>query len=151
MKKQIAGILASLALTGWALTAIGQSPDTDQVQFPQITSQPTDVAVAVGASTVLSVQSTNADSFQWLLNGVVMEGETNSTLTLQHVSKHDVGYYTCCIQKGSEVVPTRTATVTAYESTGGGTITVFGLPVVSSGSPAGSCPGPYAGYIHFIK
>src|ERR1051325_2663239 len=113
MKKQIAGIIASLAVAGWALTAVGQLADSDQVEFPQITTQPTDADVAVDGSMVLSVESTTADAFQWLKNGVVMDGQTNKTLKLDKVNKHDVGYYTCCVRKGNEVVPTRTATVTA--------------------------------------
>ena len=150
MKKQIAGLIASLAVTGWALTATGQPLDADQIEFPLITAQPTDQDVPLGGGTVLTVQATNADSFQWLRNGVALDGQTNSSLTLENVGLYDVGYYTCCIGKGDEMVPTRTATLTAYTTSGGGTITVFGLPVVSGGT-SGSCPGAYAGYVNYIK
>jgi len=158
MKNQIAGRIASLAVVGWVLPAAGvlvsanlDTPDPDQVEFPQITAQPADRDVPLGGGTVLTVQSSNADSFQWLRNGVVLDGETNSSLTLANVGVNDVGYYSCSVLKGYEVVPSRTATVTAYRATGGGMITVFGLPVVSGGGGSGSCPGPYAGYLNFVK
>jgi len=153
MKKQIVGIIVAVAVTAWAqISAAAKSDgDEDQDDFPQIISQPTDTDVALGSSTVLTVQSTNADSFQWLRNGVAMDGQTNNSLKLEKVGVKDVGYYTCCVVKGYEVVPTRTATLTAFAATGGGTITVFGLPVVSGGSSS-SCPGfTYSGYVNFIK
>lgn len=171
MNKQITGIVASIAVTGWVLTAAGEQGttltgdqataggllatgklvDADQIQYPRITAQPTDQDVPLGSNAVLTVECINADSFQWLRNGVVIPDQTNSSLTLSGVSVKDVGYYTCCAVKGYEVVPTRTASMTAFSSTGGGMITVFGLPVVSGGGTPGNCPGPYAGYINFIK
>ena len=34
-------------------------------------------------------------TYQWLRNGVVITGQTNSTLTLSNVSTTDIGIYTC--------------------------------------------------------
>jgi hypothetical protein len=38
----------------------------------------------------------------------------------------------------------------SFDLGSGGEITVFGAPVVSSGG-AGGCPGPYSGYVNYIK
>ena len=149
MKKRITRIIASAAIAGSASVAWAAA-ELDQAEFPLIATQPTDQAVAVGSSTVLTVEAVNGDSYQWLRNGVAMPGQTNSTLVLDNVETGDVGYYTCAVIKGGEAVPTRAAQVNVYTLDGGGTITVFGAPVVSSGSQ-GTCPGPYAGYVNYRK
>ena len=148
MNKQIRKTLALAALTGLAFVARG-ADILDQAEFPQIVAQPTDQDVPVGGSTVLTAEAVNGDSYQWLRNGVVMDGQTNSSLVLENVGTNDVGYYSCVVIKGSELVPTRAASVNAYTLTGD-QITVYGLPVSSSGSQ-GSCPGAYAGYVNYIK
>ncbi len=149
MKKYIVTVLATAAILGWVSLA-GAADELDQAEFPQILAQPTDQDVPLGGSTVLTVEATNGDTFQWQRNGTVLEGQTNSSLVLENVGTNDVGYYSCAVVKGTEVVPTREASVTAYTMSGGGPITVFGLPVTSGGSQ-GNCPGPYAGYVNFIK
>lgn len=149
MKKRIIQIIAFAAIAGLASVAWAAA-ELDQAEFPLIATQPTDQAVAVGGSTVLTVEAVNGDSYQWLRNGVVIDGETNSTLVLENVGTNDVGYYTCAVIRGSEAVPTRAAQVNVYTLDGGGTITVFGAPVFSSGSQ-GTCPGPYAGYVNYKK
>ncbi len=150
MNKQIAQILTFAAITGLAFIARG-AVSLDQSEFPQIAAQPIDQDVPVGGSTVLTAEATNADSYQWLRNGVVLDGQTNSSVALENVGTNDVGYYSCVVIKGSEVVPTRAASVNVYTMDGGGgTITVFGWPVVSGGNQ-GNCPGPYAGYVNYIK
>lgn len=149
MKKQIGQVITFVAITGLALIARG-ADSLDQSEFPQIVAQPTDQDVPVGGSTVLTAGAANGDSYQWLRNGVVMEGQTNNSLALENVGTNDVGYYTCAVIKGAEVVPTRAASLNVYTMDGGGTITVFGAPVFSSGSQ-GTCPGAYAGYVNYRK
>lgn len=139
------------AIAGLAPTA-QCGDEADQAEYPQIAAQPTDQDVALGGSTVLSVKSINGDSYQWLRNGAAIEGATNSTLTLEKVSTNDVGYYSCYVVKGTEVVPTRSAAVTVYAMSGGGSggFTVWATPVANGGS-SGSCPGAYAGYVNYTK
>jgi hypothetical protein len=161
MKKSISQIIAFMAISGFVITA-SAADEVDQIQYPTITRQPVDDAIPVGSATTFSVQTTNgADGYQWTRNGVALEGQTNSTLVLENVGTNDVGYYSADVIKGSEVVPTRSASLNVYTTstsssmmlagdTGGGTITVYGAPVVSSGS-SGGCPGPYAGYVNFTK
>jgi hypothetical protein len=149
MNKQITKILATAAITG--LVSLAWAADElDQAEFPQISAQPTDQDVPLGGSTALTVEAANGDSYQWLRNGAVMEGETNSSLILETVGTNDVGYYSCAVIKGAEVVPTREASLNVYTMSGGDTITVFGWPVTSGGSQ-GNCPGAYAGYVNYIK
>jgi hypothetical protein len=106
--------------------------------------------VTLGSNTVLTVQATNADGYQWLRNGVALEGQTNSSLALENVSAEDVGLYSCEVSKGMEIVPTRSATLQASEVTAAGQLVLYGLPVRSAGSQ-GTCPGAYAGYVNFTK
>jgi len=149
MKKQITPWIACIAITGFALAARGGG-SPDQLEFPQIAAQPTDQAVPLGGTALLAVQATNATSFQWLRNGVAIAGQTNSTLSLENVGLNDVGYYSCYVVNGSELVPTRSASLNVFTTSGWGTITVFGFPVFSGGT-SGSCPGTYAGYVNYTK
>ena len=151
MNKQLTEIIMFAAITGFVLTARG-TDESDQLEFPQITHQPVDLAVPIGSNALFTAQATNGNvAFQWFRNGVAMEGQTNSSLVLQNVGIGDVGLFTCNISKdGAESAPTRTASLNVFTATAGGPITVYGAPVFSSGSQGG-CPGPYAGYVNYIK
>jgi hypothetical protein len=173
MKKYIPKIIMLAAIIGWVVIAgsMAQAQTTDplltdsvdQSEFPQVTAQPTDQAVLVGSSVILSVQAADADGYQWLCNGVPVDGQTNSSLVIQNAGISDVGLYSCAVSKGGETVPTRLASVsvetTASATTvsavaaslpGGGPITVYGTPLLSKGK-RGTCPGPYVGYVAYTK
>jgi hypothetical protein len=181
---KIPHIMALAAITGFLVIASNrvqaQTTDSlltdsvDQSEFPQITAQPVDQVVPIGANVVLSVQAINADSYQWLRNGITVDGQTNSILVIQNAGINDVGLYSCNVsQNGGGTVPTRAANVMVYETgssvvaakssavaakssvvaaslPGGGPITVFGTPVLSNGS-SGGCPGHYTGYVIYSK
>ena len=152
MKRQIKYAIVLVIATGMGVAARG-SDEIDQAQFPQITSQPTDQGVVAGATTTFSVQATNGNlSYQWMRDGVAIQGQTNSTLTLQSVGINDVALYSCDVSKeDGEVVPTRAAALNIFTVlSGGGAIVVYGTPVARSGS-RGSCPGAYAGYVNYTK
>jgi hypothetical protein len=148
----LAAITGLLAIAGNSVHA--QTTDVlDQSGFPTITAQPVDQAVTVGSNAVLLVQAVNADSYQWLSNGVAIEGQTNSTLTLENVGVDNGGLYSCNVsQSGGDAVPTRAASLNVVTASlpGGGPITVYGAPYHSGGSQ-GSCPGSYAGYVNYPK
>ena len=190
MKKIIPRILSLSAITGLlamaGIAAKAQTTDSllvssiDQAAFPQITVQPVDQTVPVGATVTLSVQANNADSYQWLINGVPADDQTNTALIIASARISDVGYYSCNVSlTGGGTVPTRSANVCVYTSgssivttkpisaaaksstlassgtmtpngSGGGSITVYGTPLVSNGS-SGSCPGKYVGYVTYSK
>ena len=161
MKKhipQIPRIIAMAAITGLIVLAVNTTQaqtadDLDQSVFPTILAQPVDQAVTVSANAPFSVQAVNGDSYQWQSNGIDIEGQTNSTLTVANVGVNDAGSYSCNVsQNGGDAVPTRAAAlnVVAPLNLGGGQIVVFGLPKVSNGTQ-GTCPGHYAGYIIYSK
>src|SRR5579859_7131367 len=125
MKRRILYIVSMAAITGLLAVApnltLAQTTDplladsTDQSVFPEITAQPLDQAVPIGSNAVLSVQANNADSCQWLRNGVPLNGETNSTLSINNAGINDVGLYSCQVFNGGpndgNMVPTRAASV----------------------------------------
>jgi hypothetical protein len=190
MKKHIPHIITLAAITGFLAiapnTTYAQTTDSlltdpvDQSGFPQITAQPVDQTVPIGGNIVLSVQAINADGYQWLRNGVPLDGQTNSALVIQNAGINDVGLYSCNVFNGTESVPTRAANVCVYMTgssvvaangssamakssmmtasaggitpcmTGGGPITVYGTPLLSNGS-SGGCPGKYVGYVIYSK
>ena len=148
----LAAITGLVVITGNSVQA--QTTDAlDQSEFPTITAQPVDQAVTVGSNAVLSVQAVNADSYQWLSNGVAIEGQTNSILTLENVGVDNAGSYSCNVsQSGGDAVPTRAASLNVVTASlpGGGPIVVFGLPKAGGGN-IGTCPGSFAGYLNFTK
>jgi hypothetical protein len=153
MKTRISIAIALAAAIASPLLTRGQD-DPEQADFPKITAQPTDQGAWEGAGTTFSVQATNGNiSYQWRRDGAVLEGQTNSDLVIESVAVSDVGLYSCdVIKHGGEAVPTRSASLNVITMTlGGGPITVFGTPIVSSGSKGSTCPGPYVGYVNFRK
>jgi hypothetical protein len=159
MKKYIPHIITLAAITGLVVitgnSVHAQSADlVDQSEFPTITAQPNDQAVTVGSNAVLSVQAINADNYQWQSNGVAIEGQTNSTLTIENVGVSSAVSYSCNVsQNGGDAVPTRAASLNVVMTSsfmGGDQITLYGLPKASGGTQ-GTCPGRYAGYINFTK
>lgn len=178
----LAATIGLLAFAGNIANA--QTTDTlladpvDQSAFPQITVQPVDQTVPIGANVVLLVQAENADGFQWLRNGVLLDGETNSALIIQNAGIGDVGLYSCEVSNGDQAVPTRAASVcvetvgsaakvgtiaagaltakamtagaSAASMPAGGPIIVYGTPCLGGGSKGG-CPGRYAGYVVYMK
>ena len=107
LKTILCATLCGLALAVWGRDI------SDQAEFPQISEQPTDRDVPLGGTTILTTQSTNANNFQWYRNGLPLDGQTNSTLTLENVAIADVGYYSCVLVKGTEVLPSHRCGVTA--------------------------------------
>jgi len=126
MKKHISHIITLAAITGLLViagnaTQAQTTTDTlladsvDQSAFPQITVQPVDQTVPIGSSVTLSVQANNADSYQWLINGVPADGQTNTLFTIASAGIGDVGLYSCNVSlTGGGTVPTRAANVCVY-------------------------------------
>jgi hypothetical protein len=138
MKKRISHIISLATITGFLALApnLTQAQTTDplladpadQSLFPQVTVQPLDQAVPLGSNVVLSVQANNADSCQWLRNGVPLNGQTNSVLAIANVGINDVGLYSCQVfNSGGEMVPTRAASVQVETTVNA---TAAGLPAV---------------------
>jgi hypothetical protein len=108
-----------------------------------------------GSNAVFTVTASNTDSYQWLRNGNLLDGQTNASLVISNCSINDVGYYSCNLYKSIEDVPTRRASLMVYTNsinpqTGVDPVVVFGSPILSSGG-TGTCPGHYAGYVNYTK
>jgi hypothetical protein len=116
----LAAITGLVVITGNSVQA-QTADDLDQTVFPTITAQPVDQVVPIGSDVVLSVQANNADGYQWLINGIPADGQTNNSLTIVNAGIGDVGLYSCEVFDGGEMVPTRTASV-EVETTAGATV-----------------------------
>ena len=76
-----------------------------------ISSQPTDVTTAVGASATLSVSAQGLPplTYQWRLNGGPIPRATNSTLSLPNIRLSDAGHYTVEVRDSGGVNSTTSA------------------------------------------
>src|SRR5215469_7616618 len=148
MKKSSSHGIA-LAIVGLALAVHAQD-----IQYPTILQQPLDQCLPLGGTATYSVVATNATGYQWLFNGVTMDGQTNSSVTVSNVDLTSVGYYSAFVFNGGDSVPTRSAALDVYTSGptssrstsrlmidstmsmftpggGGPTIVVYGLPLAN--------------------
>jgi hypothetical protein len=134
-------------------TATASSIPVPQPQFPFIILQPVDQNVHIGSNATFSVLAENADGYQWLCNGNAIANATNSTLTIQNAQIQNVSLYSCEVYQGMQYIPTRSALLQVYTNwidpqTGVDPMVVFSFAYPGSGS-AGSCPGPYSGYVYY--
>jgi hypothetical protein len=83
---------------------------------------------------VLSVQANNADGYQWLRNGVTLDGQTNNSLAIANAGTNDVGLYSCEVFLGTETVPTRAANVMVYVASS--SVVAANVGVVAASSSA---------------
>lgn len=160
MNKQKLQIIALAVITGLTAVAVNVAYAADSVltiqsEFPLITQQPEDQMAYVGSNATFTVKAENADGYQWLQNGNPISDQTNNSLTITNAGIKDVGYYSCNIFKGIEMVPTRAASLMVFTSsidpqTGVDPIVVFGFPLSGNGSQ-NTCPGHYTGYINYTK
>ena len=77
---------------------------------PIITSSPTNVTVALGASTTLSARASGAAplSFSWLFNGTVIPGATSSNYPIASVQLTHAGGYTAVVSNSYAKVASST-------------------------------------------
>jgi fibronectin type 3 domain-containing protein len=87
---------------------------------PSITQQPQSQTVFEGATVTFSVTATGepAPQYQWRKDGVDLQGETDSTLTLTTVSPADEGTYTVYVYNDSGNVISTGAVLAVMESAG---------------------------------
>ncbi|HEY1847669.1 MAG TPA: immunoglobulin domain-containing protein [Opitutaceae bacterium] len=82
---------------------------------PAITSQPSSLSVAVGASAIFSVTATAvpAATYQWLFNGNYLAGATGPSLTVSNVQAYNLGTYTVAVSNGSGSVTSSAVTLSS--------------------------------------
>jgi hypothetical protein len=180
MTKRLLCNIAIAAMTCYVL-ALRAQDSTDQSQYPTILQQPVDQCLPLGSQVTFSVVASNVDSYQWYKNNTAIDGQTNTSLTIASAQISDVAYYSAAVIKGADAVPTRmanlnvyttsgstsstttttskfrfsstqsTSTMSAMDLGGGGTITMYGTPIMSGGGNGSGCPGKYSGYVSFTK
>jgi sugar lactone lactonase YvrE len=107
----VAEELGNVISKGAASTATTPPPATT----PVFTTQPISVTVA-GGSVALDAVAGNAASYQWMLNGGVVPGATDSTLVLGNAAA-GAGSYTCVATNASGSVTSSAATVSLSATT----------------------------------
>ena len=98
---------------------------------PQITVQPQDQTVVVGAAVQFTVGGLGggAFSYQWFKDGVSIGGATGNTLTLPNVTQADAGGYFVVVSNVVGTVTSRTAS-----------LVVNGPPAITAQSPNRAAP-----------
>lgn len=79
----------------------------DMTGIPVIRYQPAPQAVVAGGTVTFSVTASGASGYQWLRDGVVIEGATGPTLTLTGVQASQAGNYSVRVQGPSGSVESR--------------------------------------------
>jgi len=81
---------------------------------PTITTQPTPVTVNVGGSASFSVTATGTAplSYQWLFNGAVISGATNSSFSLTNVTAANGGTYSVTVTNAAGSVTSNAVALT---------------------------------------
>jgi hypothetical protein len=156
MNKQIRKISVLIAISTIAIIAGGGA--TGQVLItgggasawsrqPEITIQPASQTAEVGWAASFSVTAAWGWSYQWLHNGVPIDGQSSSSLTIENVQTNDAGFYSCNVDTGMQIVSSSTGSLYPYLVLDiDPVIVVYAQPIVSSGG-SGSCPGAYTGCV----
>lgn len=83
-----------------ASTAHSSAATLASPQAPQIVREPQSKSVPENKRVVLRIRATGnpAPHYQWLHNGVVMEGENSPALVITHLQQYHEGVYTCDVR-----------------------------------------------------
>jgi hypothetical protein len=117
-----------------------------------IIDQPQDQLAQVGSDVTLSVTAPDALLCLWMCNGVELDDQTSTTLTIQNVQIADAGFYSCIVGTSTQIEETTAAQLTVYtvDPDDDEDLVVFATPIVTTGN-LGNCPGPYKGYVNYTK
>ncbi len=131
-----------------------------------------DLVVPVGESALFQGPTNNGSKYQWVKNSKRIAGATNSSYSINAVTREDVGFYAVLVTSGSEYpedVISCTATLFTYAidpkgrieasapfsgpgysmKSNPGVITNSTGPLNPTGGTIPGCPGTYAGYVKF--
>ena len=105
-------VLASL-LSGCIFDSNGQPPASATASGPGITTQPASQTVNQGASVTFTVVASDpAASYQWLKDGVALQGATASTFRIGSVQVSDAGSYVVRVTNAAGTTNSAAATLT---------------------------------------
>src|SRR5207248_3007440 len=92
-----------------------------------ITTQPNSQSSTLGGSVTFTVAASGSAplSYQWRKNGVVIGGQTSSTLTLSGLQNSDGGSYDVLVSNLAGSVASNLAVLTFTSTFGGSTTQVF--------------------------
>jgi hypothetical protein len=147
MKKQTLRVYAIAASTVLLIVA-GASVCLQKTVAQGNGTGPADQLVQLGGTATFSVNSADEASYQWLLGGSAINGQTNSTLTIENVQISDAGFYSCNTATDGNAVRSATASLMVYTVNPDFNVVVYAAPIVSSGTN-GTCPGAYTGYVSY--
>jgi len=110
------------------------NPIGDMVELaapPSISSHPNNVTVCEGINTSLLVTAVGADTYQWYLEGNMINGENSATININNPTSADAGYYYCEVinQTGSTDSDSALVTINPLP------------PVVANATPSAICEG----------
>jgi len=108
--------------TGWSNPWNGR-PAALWIETPEITGQPQSQTVIEGDSVTLNGSATGREplSYQWYKEGVLIEGATGASYTIESVSAGDLGNYTVVVSNELGEATSSVATLTLpqpYRATG---------------------------------
>lgn len=101
--------------------------------LPMITSQPAAQSAVTGGRAIFSVTATNALSYQWTKDGVVIPGATSSTFVIPSAQAADAGTYRVTITGAAGTVQSVTAILTVTDFTGVRLVNISTRSYVGSG------------------
>ncbi len=86
---------------------------SELLQGPSIVAQPVSISVAEGGSVTFSIEATGPGNlrYQWLKNGVPIEGEETPFLTIEDVQLADDGAYTVTVSNLNDSIVSEQATL----------------------------------------
>lgn len=97
----------------------------DVLEKPLVTGQPSDAALKAGAALTLTVGASGDQlSYQWLKNGVVIQGADDANYAVTAVAMQDSGSYQCRVYNQCDTVLSRIAKVTVAPADGPGKLTL---------------------------
>lgn len=121
-------------------TISGDGGDPVDPNAPVITTQPQNQSVELGGDATFTVVATGDEplTYQWRRNGVEINGETDSTLTLTNVTQAETGSYTVVVTDAANRSTTSNAatlSITGDDGNGGGTVGQINIDSAQLGLP----------------
>lgn len=123
-----------------------------------------DILLEVDAGVRFTLARTQQQAlFQWQKNGIPLTNQVSQTLEFGPVTPNDTGIYRCIVTplettksgdvsiSGGPQISQEVNVMVYSNSAATRTVTVYGTPIVSSGSSTYDCPGSYVGYVNYRK
>src|SRR5262249_37216200 len=136
-------LLFTSRLPGLCLMALLAASAAGRAEPPNITKQPSDLSVSVGALASFSVSASSAHPmrYQWNLGPAALPNATNRTLSLSNVRPEDAGGYSVLLANASGSVTSRVAVLDVDA-----TFTKIAAPTLNlSGGASGVAWGDFNG------